>query len=84
MNERETLLNRVRMHDLALVDAGLFLDGHPHSSDALSYFRRQQAAYKQAVQNYEAKYGPLMFKNGDFTNGWSWVNDPWQWEGADN
>ena len=51
MNERETLLNRVRMHDLALVDAGLFLDGHPHSSDALSYFRRQQAAYKQAVQN---------------------------------
>lgn len=84
MNERETMLQRVRMHDFALVDAGEFLDGNPQSSDALAYFKQQQAEYQKAVQAYEAKFGPLMMKTGSYTNAWTWVNDPWPWEGADN
>ena len=36
MNERQTLLHKVQMYDFALVDAALFLDGHPKDAAALA------------------------------------------------
>lgn len=85
MSEREKLLNRVRMYDFCLYDTVLYLDGHPKNSAALAYYDKMKKAYEQAVADYERVFGPLTKERGDVSNGtWTWVNDPWPWEGADN
>ena len=84
MSERETLLQRVRMYDFALLDATLFLDGHPKDSAAIAYHNRVKGMYDQAVADYETHYGPLSIKCISDTTQWRWVDDPWPWEGSDN
>jgi len=85
MNERETLLNRVRMYDFALVEVIEFLDGHPNNSAALAYYSKMRTAFDKAASDYEDQFGPLTAREVDTRSGnWSWINDPWPWEGADN
>ncbi len=84
MTERETLLQKVRMYDFALVDSALFLDGHPKDAAALAYHNKVTKMYEQAVADYEAKFGPLTMKHAQDTMHWRWIDDPWPWEGADN
>lgn len=84
MTEREKLLNRVRMYGFALVDAGLFLDGHPKNAAALAYHEKTRRMYDEAVAAYEGKFGPLSMKRSEDTMNWRWIDDPWPWEGADN
>ncbi len=83
MNERQTLLHKVQMYDFALVDAALFLDGHPKDAAALAYYQQTLAMYDQAVADYEAQFGPLTKKQAKDTAQWRWVDDPWPWEGED-
>ncbi|OUP57066.1 hypothetical protein B5F15_11175 [Butyricicoccus pullicaecorum] len=83
MTERQNMLRTVQMHDFALLEAAEYLDAYPQNADALAYFKTQQALYQAAVDAYTQKYGPLQYKNGKYDNMWSWVSDPWPWEGAD-
>lgn len=83
MTERESIMHTIQMYDFALLEAAEYLDAHPQNPDALAYFKTQQARYRTAVDAYTRKYGPLQYKNGDYDNTWSWVSDPWPWEGAD-
>lgn len=85
MSERETLLNRVRMYDFAMVDVIEYLDGHPTNAAALAYYAKMRTAYDQAAAEYEDQFGPLTAREVDTRAGsWSWIDDPWPWEGADN
>ncbi|MCB6366868.1 spore coat protein CotJB [Intestinibacillus massiliensis] len=84
MTEREQLLNRVRMYDFALVDVSLYLDGHPHNASALAYYQKNRKLLNEAKAAYEARFGPLSRKNSTDETEWTWINDPWPWEGADN
>lgn len=77
MNERETLLNRVRMYDFALVDVIEYLDGHPDNAAALAYYNKMRSAFDQAAADYEDNYGPLTAREVDTrSNSWSWIDDP--------
>ena len=83
MSERETLLNRVRMYDFAMVDVIEYLDGHPTNAAALAYYSKMRAAYDQAASDYEDQFGPLTAREVDTRAGsWSWIDDPWPWEGV--
>jgi spore coat protein JB len=85
MSDRETLLNRVRMYDFALIEAVEFLDGHPDSADALAYYSEMRTAFDQAASDYEDRFGPLTAREVDPLPGrWTWIDDPWPWEGEDN
>ncbi len=84
MSDREALLQQVRMYDFALIDATLFLDGHPKDAAALAYHNKVKDLYEQAVQKYESSFGPLSMKHAGGMAKWNWVDDPWPWEGADN
>lgn len=83
MTERENMMHMVQMHDFALLEAAEYLDGHPQNAQALAYFKTQQQLYRAAVDAYTQKYGPLQFKNGSYDNTWTWMNDPWPWEGVE-
>lgn len=73
----------VQMYDFALLEAAEYLDGHPNNADALDYFKKQQALYRAAADAYTKKYGPLQYKTGNYESVWSWSDDPWPWEGAE-
>lgn len=65
----------------AIVDAGLYLDGHPQDTAALDYYNEINSAYRAARDGYEAKYGPLSIYDGKETdNEWLWSTTPWPWE----
>ena len=79
---RGALLDHVYRTGFAVDDALLFLDTHPSDKAALPYYGQAQAHYSQAVQAYEAQCGPLFMTNVTDRNYWTWINDPWPWEGG--
>lgn len=84
MTERQQLMRAVQMYDFALLEAAEYLDGHPQSAQGLAYFKRQQALYNAAVEAYTQRFGPLQYKQGTYDTSWTWVDDPWPWEGVEH
>ena len=69
MTDKAKLLGRVRMYDFALVEVIEYLDGHPD----------------KAAAEYEDAFGPLTAREVDTCSGhWTWIDDPWPWEGAED
>lgn len=80
---RQNLMRKIQQHGFAMLEAGLFLDGHPNCAKAMQYFNVQRTAYLKYVEEYEATYGPLTMK-GDYGEVWNWVQGPWPWESEAN
>lgn len=81
-NDCKALLNRVYEAGFAMDDVALYLDTHPSDQEALNYYYYVSNLQKEAVKAYEAQCGPLMFERVDSQSYWTWVNDPWPWEGV--
>ena len=79
-NSRSKLLRKIQQHGFAVVEANLFLNGHPYCKKALEYFKCQKAAYDRCVAKYESEYGPLTAHVGVECDEWKWVKGPWPWE----
>lgn len=79
---RETMMQRVREASFALVDIGLYLDTHPDDEKAMDYYNKYQQINKEVRRAYEDSYGPLTSKGVNTEYGWTWVRDPWPWEGG--
>lgn len=79
-NERQQMLQAVRMHDFALTDLVLYLDSHPTCQNGLASFYCHKKKRDAAACAYEAKYGPLTPYNSTNPNEWDWVQNPWPWE----
>lgn len=84
MDSRRALLARVTEAGLAVDDANLYLDTHPCDQAALAYFQQVNAMYHEAANAYSAQFGPLMAVDSTDVNYWSWISDPWPWEGGFN
>ena len=69
---RGALLQAVNQTSFAVVEANLYLDTHPCDMEA----------YKNAKAAYEAQFGPLNAGNVTENAYWTWVSDPWPWEGG--
>lgn len=76
------LMQQVYEAGFAAYDAALFLDTHPDDLEALNYFYCALSLSQQAVQAYEEQCGPLSIGGVMDENYWSWLSDPWPWEGA--
>ena len=75
MTDKAKLLGRVRMYDFALVEVIEYLDGHPDNAAALKYYNEMRTAFDKAAAEYEV----------DTRSGhWTWIDDPWPWEGAED
>lgn len=78
----DALLKQVYQTGFAMDDVVLYLDTHPDDREALNYYFYVANLNKQAVEAYEAQCGPLMANQVNSENYWSWVSDPWPWEGV--
>lgn len=81
MNYENELLKKVYETGFALDDIALYLDTHPTDQEAMNYYRWVQRENRGAVRAFEQTYGPLMI-DGVESNDWSWVSNPWPWEGG--
>ena len=82
-NEKEDLLNQIRMYKFALTDISLYLDVNPNNSNLIKLYNGYIEKLKELKNKYEKTYGPLtcdfIMPNNDFI----WNNNPWPWE-SDN
>lgn len=79
---RGAMLQAVNQAGFAVIEANLYLDTHPCDTEALSYFNQMSQAYQQAKAAYETQFGPLNAGNVSENAYWTWVSDPWPWEGG--
>jgi len=77
----EAMLRKVYETGFALDDIILYLDTHPMDMDAMNYYQFMRQANEEAVRAYEQMFGPLM-ANRVMGGTWSWLDDPWPWEGG--
>lgn len=81
-NEKEALLLFIQKCGLAAHDMVLYLDTHPNAKDALDLHEYYTKQYKDALDRYQEKYGPLSVSDTHLTKvPFEWVSSPWPWEG---
>ena len=78
---QQQLLRYIQQINLALLDVVLFLDTHPNDRNALNYYEKCKVARMEATALYAEKFGPLQIDNVNTSDGFSWVDSPWPWEG---
>ena len=81
---KKDLMDKINQYSFAMNEANLFLDTHPFDREALMYFQKYRELRVEAVKEYAKYYAPLAIDYAvcDKTP-WSWVNEPWPWEGVD-
>lgn len=81
---RRELMDKINQYSFAMNEANLFLDTHPFDTEALAYFQKHRELRVEAVKEYAKYYAPLAIDYAvcDKTP-WSWVNEPWPWEGVE-
>ena len=48
MTEQQQAMQELRRREFAMIDAGMYLDGHPEDETALQYFRAMSKKHQQA------------------------------------
>ncbi len=74
MNKNE-MLRELQELDFAIQEAVLFLDTHPRSEVAQSYYRY----VTELRRKYNRVCGPLTSRDS-YGCCWDWVHSPWPWE----
>ena len=81
VKNREKLFQCITTTSFVMDDLRLFLDTHPTDQAALDYWDRVQRVRNEAVKEYTMCYGPIYSYDVDIKNRWTWVDEPWPWEG---
>lgn len=80
MSEKARLMKAVMTYSFVLVEANLYLDTHPNDKQAIAYFNKYKKLYREAVDEYEKKCGPITTGGVDCDTTWTWSTTPWPWE----
>ena len=76
---KNDLLRKVQALSFAKVETELYLDTHPDSQQAMSYYENILSELDEAMTEYQNKYGPL-FAEGVVGDRWTWVEGTWPWQ----
>lgn len=80
--DKKELLSYINVYGFAVDDTVLYLDTHLDCKEALNYYEMVSRKYQEAVAMYETTYGPLRASGVECNNEWTWIRDPWPWEGV--
>ena len=58
----------------------LFLDTHPDCTEALQYYDEIQRQRRNAVDEFELRFGPLNSYGNVDSSCFKWVCGPWPWQ----
>lgn len=80
-NEYYRQLHELQSIDFVLVELQLYLDTHPHDTQAVQQFNHFAQTRQKLAANFESQYGPLQsFGNSLSKSPWQWVDTPWPWQ----
>ncbi len=80
-SEKDALMRRIDQASFAMDDVLLYLDTHPTDQEALKYYHYVAGLRKEALETWQAQYGPLLVDSVKNTDRWTWVTEKWPWEG---
>lgn len=78
----DQLLAMINQASFAMDDILLYLDTHPCDQAALNYYQYVTKLRREALEAYEATYGPLLVDHVQSSQYWTWVQGKWPWEGG--
>jgi len=81
-NARGALMQKINNYSFAMLEAALFLDTHPDNIEARAYYSAMRDAYMEFAGQYKMEYGPLHITDVNASTYWTWLDDPWPWEGG--
>lgn len=79
MNKSE-LYNLINKSSFAMDDARLYLDTHPYDNEARNYYNKMEQIRSQAIAQYNAAFGPILWYDADTSNVREWNKGPWPWQ----
>ncbi len=80
-NQQEaSLMRKIDEASFSMDDVALYLDTHPNDVNALNYYHHVTALRKEALNAYEAQFGPLLIDSVQSRDRWTWETDRWPWE----
>ena len=75
---RESMINKIKCYQFAIIELGLYLDTHVDDEKALCLHRKYSRELKELKDKYQKVYGPLTINFP--CNKWRWIEEPWPWE----
>lgn len=78
---KKDLFELINQSSFMLDDITLYLDTHPECTEAINAYNHFKEIRMEAVNDYTQMYGPISRYDVNADNFFSWVNDPWPWEG---
>lgn len=81
-NEKDYLMLEVQTYKFAAHELNLYLDVNPDDSSLIALRNKYYYLYKEALNNYESKFGPICLDD-KYLDGtpWAWNTNNWPWEG---
>ena len=79
MNQHQLLMYLSQV-SFCVTEAVLFLDTHPCDKEAMSYYQKMRQLRKEALDQYQSKFGPLLNDSNCDECSWTWTETPWPWE----
>ncbi len=80
---KAALMRQICIADFVILDLNLYLDTHPMDQNALAMYHEQNNKLRMLRAQYANTYGPLNIFEVQDKNAWTWVRDPWPWEGSE-
>ena len=76
------LLEEINLATFGIDDILLYLDTHPLDTAALAKYQEYKAMREKALSEYVCHFGPLTKFQVTSDSAWTWINEPWPWEGG--
>lgn len=83
MNQNQLLMYLSQV-SFAVTEAVLYLDTHPCDKEAMEYYQKMKKLRKEALEQYQREFGPLLIDSNEDDCNWAWTETPWPWEGGCN
>ncbi len=58
----------------------IYLDTHPHDTEAIAAHKKHMAKARELKQEYETRFGPITTTDMYGSATWEWINNPWPWD----
>jgi spore coat protein JB len=81
VNSKDKLFACITATSFVMDDLRIYLDTHPTDQEALDYWRKIEKVRNEAVDEYTKCYGPINSYDVNVKNKWTWIDEPWPWEG---
>ena len=83
-DKRTEALRNIQQLSFAMIELGLYLNNQPECERALDLFDKVKCMHEDARKKFESEFGPLNYERANTKkDGWSWISEPWPWEGED-